>query len=223
MSDYFIGLDLGFTTDFSALSIIERYFEREYEYFEEFQKPYFNLTYLERFQVPYPEIAQKIRILFEDSRLRRAGVLVVDATGVGLPIVQMLESEEVKPVPIIITSGEMAVESKDGWNVPKKHLVSSLVALLQSGRLKIAADLELAKIFVEELQNFSYKIDRKTGHESYEAKKEQIHDDLTVAVALAAWYAIKDGIQKRKIIKIRRGESIRHYEVPPLFNIGNKH
>jgi len=218
MSDYFIGLDLGFSTDFSAISIIERRYEREYEYFEEFEKPHFDLTYLERFQIPYPEISQKIKVLFEDPRLRQTGELVVDATGVGLPIVQMLEGEGINPRAITIHGGEEATETKDGFRVPKKQIVSVLVAALQSARLKIAEKLEYASVFLEELQNFSYKIDRKTGHESYESMKEAVHDDLVIAAGIALWYAARDGLNRRKIIADRGG--VRHYEPGPLLPIG---
>jgi hypothetical protein len=62
------------------------------------------------------------------------------------------------------------------------------MVLVQSGRLKIAEGLYLAKVFEEELQNFHYFLDKKTGHDSYESAKDSVHDDLVVSVALACWY-----------------------------------
>lgn len=72
--------------------------------------------------------------------------------------------------------------------MPKRDLVSTLQVLFQSGRLKVAGGLKLAPVLVEELLNFKVKINVKTAHDSYEAWREGIHDDLVLAVALACWY-----------------------------------
>ena len=67
-------------------------------------------------------------------------------------------------------------------------LVSNLLLLSQEGRLKIASGLAEAKTLVAELQNMRVKIDLKTAHDSYGAWREGQHDDLVLAVALAAWW-----------------------------------
>ena len=41
---------------------------------------------------------------------------------------------------------------------------------------------------IRELLGFQMKISA-SGHDTYDAKRESIHDDLVIAVALAAWYA----------------------------------
>ncbi|HAA80523.1 MAG TPA: hypothetical protein DCE09_02670, partial [Thermoanaerobacter sp.] len=61
--------------------------------------------------------------------------------------------------------------------------------LFQEGRIKVAKELKLSSILVEELLNFKVKIDIKTAHDSYEAWREGVHDDLVLATALACWYA----------------------------------
>jgi hypothetical protein len=45
-----------------------------------------------------------------------------------------------------------------------------------------------AAVLVRELATFSAKLSR-AGSETYEAWREQDHDDLVLAVALAAWAA----------------------------------
>lgn len=76
------------------------------------------------------------------------------------------------------------------WN-PSTLPPASLQVQLQAGGLKIAGQLPEAKILVEELLAFKVKIDPKTAHDSYEAWREGVHDDLVLAVALASWYAEK--------------------------------
>jgi hypothetical protein len=36
--------------------------------------------------------------------------------------------------------------------------------------------------------NFKVKVNLATGHDSYEAWRESVHDDLVLAVALACWH-----------------------------------
>jgi hypothetical protein len=53
--------------------------------------------------------------------------------------------------------------------------------------LKVAPDLAEGETFVSELSNFKVKISA-AGHDSYNAWRESIHDDLVLSVALAAWF-----------------------------------
>ena len=58
--------------------------------------------------------------------------------------------------------------------------------LLQTKRLKIASALPLADVLVREMSNFRVKM-TTLGSEQFEAWRERDHDDLVLAVAMAAW------------------------------------
>jgi hypothetical protein len=75
--------------------------------------------------------------------------------------------------------------------VPKRDLVSVMQVALQSGWLKIAAELELAETLKNELLNFKVKVNIATGHDSYEVWRENEHDDLVLACAMACWKATR--------------------------------
>jgi hypothetical protein len=45
---------------------------------------------------------------------------------------------------------------------------------------------------IAELTGFQLKVDLRSGHDTYEAWREGIHDDLVLAVAIAAWYAERE-------------------------------
>ena len=93
---------------------------------------------------------------------------------------------------MLITGGDVEGRGEDGsYQVPKRNLVSELQILLQSGRLKIAGALELAEVLKSEQTNFKVKINLKTSHSSYEAWRENEHDDLVLATALGSWGASK--------------------------------
>jgi hypothetical protein len=58
--------------------------------------------------------------------------------------------------------------------------------LMQARRLHIARMLPDAAILIQELTNFKVKL-TAAAHETFEAWREGQHDDLVLAVALAAW------------------------------------
>lgn len=108
-------------------------------------------------------------------------------------------SQQPKPAPTIsaklhaitITGGDVVTRDRQDYRVPKRDLVGVVQALLQTGRLKIAPELPLAATLTAELENFKATINAG-GHDSYGAGadwREGNHDDLVLAVALAAWDA----------------------------------
>ncbi|MBN2323139.1 MAG: hypothetical protein JXQ30_05335 [Spirochaetes bacterium] len=191
---YFVGVDLGNVNDFSAIALVER--EEEINpgdygkgILEHIETRYL-LRHLERIKdLPYPNVVQRIREMFADPILKRNGTLLVDITGLGLPVYQMLCNEHLSPIGVTITGGEAVSKTGSNYNVPKSQLVSSLMILLQSGRFKRPPDLELGEEFEKEMGSFQYKTNLKTGHVRYEAETEAVHDDLVIAVTLATWYA----------------------------------
>jgi hypothetical protein len=154
----------------------------------------YQARHIERFPLgtPYPEICRRVVTLFAEPPLARS-VLAVDQTGVGQAVVEMLM--EARPnctiQPILITSGHNVTRDDGVWHVPKKELVSVLQILLQTRRLAIAKQLPLAEVLATELQNFRVKI---TLHatEVFEAWRDSDHDDLVLALAMAAWIAEQD-------------------------------
>jgi len=151
----------------------------------------YHLRHLERLKLgtSYPAIVERVKSLLESEQLKGKAALVVDKTGVGAPVVDMFKAAGLRPVPITITGGNTVTRDDDGgYHVPKRDLVSVLQVLFQAGRLKVAAELPAARLLVEELLNFRVKINVKTAHDSYEAWREGVHDDLVLAVALACWY-----------------------------------
>lgn len=186
MINFFLGLDLGQAQDYTALAVLERK-----EFRCEARPDEYHVRHLERPRLgtPYPAIVERVRSLMESEQLCSKAALVVDRTGVGAPVVDMFRQAGLRPVPITITGGNSVASADGGYHVPKRDLVSTLQVLFQSNRLKVAAELPEARLFLDELLNFRVKIDAKTAHDSYGAWREGAHDDLVLAVALACWYA----------------------------------
>ena len=201
MPEFFMGLDLGKASDYTAIAVLEEVQlptgkvmldKRGETIGPEMVRRYY-LRHLERLRLgtSYPAIVARVKDLLSKSPLKGAAILIVDATGVGAPVVDMLRGADVGAsiVPVTITGGSaVSRDPAQGYGVPKRDLVSNLQVLFQSGRLKIADKLPEAQILVKELLGFQVKISLD-AHDSYGAWREGTHDDLVLSVALAAWYA----------------------------------
>src|SRR5271163_1174367 len=101
--DYYLGLDLGQTTDPTALTVVERTLRFEGEQMEKL----YTVRHLQRFPLgtPYGDIVTEVTRFAEAPTLKRRGVLVVDQTGVGRPVVEMLRGAAMpcRIVPVTIT------------------------------------------------------------------------------------------------------------------------
>ncbi len=180
MAEFYIGLDLGQSSDYTALTVLER--------LGGWKEAVYHVRHLERARnVPYPEIVSKTVEIMQSPALSGQVDLVVDQTGVGAPVVDLFRQAGLRLTGILIHGGDKASSEGDTWRVPKRDLVGSLQVLFQAGRLKISRKLSLASVLQSELLNFKVKIDPRTAHDSYSAWREEDHDDLVLSVALAAW------------------------------------
>jgi hypothetical protein len=186
---YIAGLDLGQAAEFTALAVLEQTKGPDPQDPGRNAKHY-AVRHLERFALgtPFPEVCARLRGLFEWPPLAHS-TLAVDQTVVGQPVLSLLCQAHLKATirPLTITAGNQARITEDGgWAVPKKDLVSTLQVLLQSRRIKVAPRLRESQTLVKELTNFRVKANL-SSNETLEAWREGPHDDLVLAVAIAAW------------------------------------
>src|SRR5580698_6068396 len=119
------------------------------------------VRHLERLPLgtPYTRVVSRVSEIMQHPALAgfmgEKGRLVVDATGVGAPVVEMLRA--VRPAfrvtAVTITSGERAHGGGEEWHVPKKDLMAGLQMLLEEGQLKIARKLRESATLVRELKD----------------------------------------------------------------------
>jgi len=182
MVKFYIGLDLGQASDYTALLIME-----------EVPDPGGNIYHVRRLErirgEPYPNVAEKVKAIMASPVLAYKTDLVVDQTGVGRPVVDLLRQAGLDPVAVSIHGGATVSREGHDLKVPKRDLVGVLQVLLQSGRFKVSNKLKLGPVLQAEMLNFKVKIDPITAHDSYSAWRDNEHDDLVLSAALAAWWA----------------------------------
>ncbi len=124
---YFLGLDLGKVQDPAAIAVAE------------VPKPDIHIRHLERLPLgtPYPKVIERVTAIIEKLP---SPDLIVDATGVGRPVIDQMRETGLEPVPVTITGGRFMSFDGDMWRVPKKALLRPLVAASEAGRLKVAKE-----------------------------------------------------------------------------------
>ena len=145
---FYVGLDLGQSADYTALAVVQDVTKENPAGGTE---KYLHLRHLERYPLRtlYPDIADQVADLmrnealspweYDPSRLRHsrhAPELIVDNTGVGPAVTDLLKKKGLRFKAITITGG-------DKYRVPKRDLVSALEVPFHTGRPKIAEGLEL--------------------------------------------------------------------------------
>lgn len=222
MRTFFIGVDLGQAHDTTGIAVLEST-QREtgrmdvslrFPFFvpgrplETIQHPelenIYAVRHLERLGAgtPYPvQVARVGDLRHELLKLDADVTLIVDQTGTGKPVTDIFRRAGLEPEAAILTAADIPSYDGDEYRIPRRDLVSSAQILLQSQRLTIARGLPLAETLISELLAFKATItlQRETGSVPSEPWRVQTHDDLVLAVALAAWYG-ENGVQRRSLI-----------------------
>ncbi len=201
----FLGLDLGQRHDPAAIAILQRTVEPTGAFnhvtWEMDRELHFRLCHTERLALgtPYILIVDRIRRLLEKLSAPLPGIhsyagtaplrtLVVDASGVGRPVVELLRKTGIgwttgpgraAIAPVTITaSGAPRMEASGEEFVSRRDLITNLRILLEKRLLKIAGRIHDRQALLKEL----VQVQDRSGSQ---------HDDLAMATALACWRATR--------------------------------
>lgn len=191
-----VGVDIGQAVDPTAIVVVES--GRPDPTPQEDRPPVeFLVRHIERVPLgtSYIDVVEKIAHVSEvvAAAFGQSVMTVVDATGVGKPVVDMLRRRLALPLRAVTFTAAADEVHPDphAWRVPKRDLVMALEVVLQDRRLHTASNLLLAEDLRAELQAFEVNVS-KHGHDSYEAAHGR-HDDLVMALCLAVWWASRRG------------------------------
>ena len=193
---FYIGVDLGQAQDHTAIAVIERAevisSERDPLTWSFRTNTLFHVRHAQRIPLgsPYPEVVEHVQRLASREPLKGHVQVIVDATGVGAPVVDLLRRGGLgcPVVPVLITSGD--IESSDGvrYRVPKRDLLAGLQVAFQKRRLGLSAEMPAVPLIVEELRGMRVRMS-EDGHERISGRR---HDDLVLALSLAWWRARRE-------------------------------
>lgn len=160
---------------------------------------YLDKIYLSLQKIKYTELPIYTRELMDAFSVNNDVTLVVDGTGVGLPVFDMYDEAGLDPLKIVFTSGnnvstQRGIRSSfskfgqiQGFAVPKDNLKDSLVLAMEQGIIRRARNLDYKA--QEELQykNFVGRFNEKTKYVKYGNSEDKIHDDIICADMMASW------------------------------------
>ncbi len=191
---FYLGVDLGQRRDHTALAVLERW-DKAHGYGSRTLQS-LETRYLERVPLgtPYTVVVERIRRMTEHRSVAGQVSLVVDATGVGAPVLDLLRQARLgcEITAVSITGGERESQSGSVYNVPKRDLMAGVQVMLERGELKIAKGLRESRALVKELMDVKSK-QTSGGRTRLGADGSGEHDDLVIAVALACWRARRQG------------------------------
>jgi len=213
MRDYCFSQDLGKMGDYSAYVLTEsrtlvrsrteqiRDFDEDSE--SEVIYPEIIVRWVERKQVPYDVVIDDAAMRLTDLRLVDNCAHLIDITGVGQAVWDMMVRQGLAPIGISITNGLQTNSAGYGYTVPKVELISSLQLALRNRHIKFADGLDQAIVdqIRHEFSTFVPK-PRENRSVSYEAWREKDHDDIILALAMNVWWVYRQhGVQ---IVRKRR-------------------
>jgi len=190
---YCVGVDLGKKRDPTAIAVIETRYD-------ESNVGCYLVKYIKRLRLGllYADVATKVATL--DAQLRadaqKKGVrcsvtYILDSTGVGEGVSEMiinaLPHADIRKC--YLTGGINYSEEGRQIRLPKTQLVSTLVAALEGGRVRLTKRSKEIDAMVDELLNYDIHVSEE-GHDQYGAFKTGTHDDLVCALGMACWWAI---------------------------------
>ena len=182
-------------------------------------KGYADIVSIDKFNnAPYTQVAEIIESRMGHIDLRNSCDLLIDGTGIGAAVVDLLREKGLNPNPIVFTGGgqvrEVTVQfgtvfkSSPGQlnplriirerHVPKADLKAAGKILMEQERVSVVPGLRWGEEFKAQMLAFRGKVNERTGRKKYEADSEDDHDDMVVAYLMIAWWMLKGGTRSEE-------------------------
>ncbi len=189
---HIVSLSLGTVAEPSALVMVQprtEFSEIVVDRWSRDSKNYFDVTWIERFPAgrPIPAVVARACELISDKRLADNYTLLLDITSTGAAPARAFESRGIYPAMVDLTNTAAAEQAGSSLRVPLRDVIGAAQMVLQTARLKVASELELAGTLVTDLTAFDPKpvarnMDLRGGRNA----------DLVFALAVALWWG--DGL-----------------------------
>lgn len=187
VNHHYIGLDLGQRRDYTVIAVISAVTvqsgQRDPVTFAFPCHEQLRLRHLHRFPLgtPYTSYPGAVRRLLHAIPEPAARTLVVDGSGPGLPVVNMLRDAGLPArllTAMILNEGSGERRHSGSYTIGRRGTLSAVRVAVESGVLRAASNLPLRHALIQELRSVSIDNDYESGH-----------DDLVFAIALALFGA----------------------------------
>ena len=172
---------------------------------QEVMYPEIHVRWIDRKRCDYAQLVKDTKIKLSDPQIIHRTDHIVDITGVGMGVVDFMREDGMSPIGIYCTSGKDVGKKDYGYTVPKEELVTYTQLVIARGLLKFSKGLkkDVIKQLLHEVQTFKEKV-TKNKNSTYEAMREEDHDDVLFALMLNCWWALKSHGHSINVIKNKR-------------------
>ncbi|MBR0735777.1 hypothetical protein JQ581_02460 [Bradyrhizobium liaoningense] len=195
---WLVGVDLGKSVDSTAIAVMHHTIkgtgtgkaDHATKTWRQDAVQRFDLLHLQRLPLGMNYVAQAHAIgeLMQREPLKSAKAkLVIDQSGVGAGVVDLMEANGLRPIRLQITAGSEQTQEGNIYRVAKTILISKLEAAMHSKELHVAAALTEAESLRDELRDFQRHV-TASGANTWSARAGK-HDDIVLAVSYGIWWA----------------------------------
>lgn len=179
---YILSLDPAQVRDWSALSAIKMYYkEKRFEY---------DLVAMARKQgLPYDQIVSWAVETYKNKVFWEGGQpphFVLDSTGVGVAVRDMMASKGVRLKAITITAGNSITRSGPLIHVGKPRLIGKFLGAFDAGKVHVNPALPIWPKVEREMLAFRAEISSQ-GNAKFEAGPGE-NDDMIFSLAQGVWF-----------------------------------
>lgn len=146
------------------------------------------IVFADKFKgVSYPDVVSHVIRTMLKEPLRGRARLVIDASGLGRVVSDLLFEQGVEHHAIQMTVGQNWVQKDRYVNVGKTLLLETLSLLFATGDLTFAHDLPLREDILAELETFQLETTAAGNQVITQGKSGAHHGDLAIALAAACF------------------------------------
>ena len=186
--NYIISLDPAKLRDWSAISVLKMHMVKAKRRFE------YDLVALNRKQkLPYdhptePSIASWAVTVYKNQKFweKEPPKFILDATGVGAAVADILKAKGLPVKEITITAGNNATRSGNKVHVGKPRLIGKFLGAFDAGKLHINPAMPILPLLEKEMLGFRAELSAQ-GNTKFEAEEGE-NDDMLMSLAQAVWY-----------------------------------
>ncbi len=189
MQELRIGIDIGKRHDPSAIVVAVA---ESRENITHYMIPFLTRLALDK---SYPDqVGEMVSICRSAAKQFRKGggtkspAIMVDVTGVGDAVVDMLDPE-LKNVGVLhpcrFAGGDQLTRNHRDFRIGKDHFISRLQVLSEAKVIHLPGQLAEAKQLSQEMLDFDIDVDETSGKATYGAIRPGTHDDMVTALGLA--------------------------------------
>jgi hypothetical protein len=180
---FIIGLDPAQLRDWSALAVVDM------QYIAEKKRFGYDLVAMARKQgLPYDQIVEWVVKTLKKPEFNKGQPpeFLLDSTGVGVAVRDMLAAKGVRMKAVTITSGESFTRQGPIYHVGKARLIGTFLGAFDAGKVRVNPNMPIWPALEKEMLGFRAEMSAQ-GRAKFESAPNE-HDDMLFSLALCVWY-----------------------------------